>query len=104
MKYIIIQDDIGNFHPVTFSEEMVHLQVGLLSIAMGKQAKVVGAGFVKQNKDQNWEVYGHSDSLQIGPSPIDGYIMNAFLLQNLSGLQLMNYLQCLEIQRSNKIN
>lgn len=108
MKYIIIQDQkTGYYYPITFSEDIVHLHVGLVAIAMKKEhknCKVIGAGFVKQlHQSEKWEVYGNSESLDIGPSPIDCEILNAFLVQNLSGLSLMNYLQFLEIQRNGKL-
>ncbi len=105
MKYVIMQDpNTGFILPVVFDEQLIHAYMAracLMSIEA--RAVVVSAGFVFKNGAE-WEVGSkRSESLNIGPGEEDKAILNLFLVEGLSGLDLCNYLAYLRIQAGKEV-
>lgn len=100
MKYVIIQQELtGHYLPVVFANELVHRSIAQAVVKANRPCKVLSAGFLERNKGGSWlPTDEHSDSLGIGPSPLDGLILKLFLEGGYSGLQLSNLITFTQIQ------
>jgi len=96
MKYVIGQQELSGYYlPIVFTEEIVHAVVA--KVLTKHQARVLSAGFVSR-RDGRWCVDDRkSESLNLGPAPDDVVILNLFLEQGLSGLELQNMLTMIEL-------
>ena len=75
MKYVMLQDSLGGKHPVIFHDHLTH---SIVAHGICREYRrqhptefysVINAGFY--NPDTH-EAYGHSESLDMKPSPMDG--------------------------------
>jgi len=98
MKYVIgYNDSTGYHHPIVFDEHIVHAHVA--AVLHLNKCKIMSAGFVNLHNGV-WGVSSRkSKSLNLGPSPNDEFILNQFLIENLSGLNLANAVIYREIQK-----
>jgi hypothetical protein len=69
-KYIIVENSEIE-QPVLFPYSIQHREVM-------KNQKIVSAGFWKLNKDNKYECYGESTSLDLASRKQDGDILNIF--------------------------
>ena len=98
MKYVIAQNAMGHWVPVVFDPLATHK---FIAAALKKdKLTIVSAGFVHWSENEStWVVSSDkSESLGLGPQPMDSFILNLFLKQGLSGLDLMNMLAFMELQ------
>lgn len=90
MKYIIVKQNVTEYYlPIVFSEELIHSQVAK---GTWNDGDVVSAGFVYRDKDKWFVTDKKSESLNMGPSKDDEKILNLFLVEGVSGLDLANRL------------
>lgn len=101
MKYIIGKNEVNGHHAiVVFGTEMVHRLAAVALMKSAPKVEVVSAGFVNF-VDGNWVVSGEgSESLEIGPAAGDQLLLNLFLKQGLTGLDLSNMLAYLKFNPS----
>lgn len=100
MKYLIAEAEkgVGWPIPIVFDETITHKHVA--QAIRKDHLKTISAGFVVwRPKEKIWIVPNlQSESLKMGPGPDDLLILNLFLKEGLSGLNLMNMMAYARIQ------
>lgn len=97
MKYVIGKNSVTDHYVVSvFDEVVTHRHVAKAMRADGVLA--VSAGFVYINKGGITVDSQVSESLKLGPQPVDQLILELFLRDGLSGLDLANMVAYHEIQ------
>jgi hypothetical protein len=102
MKYVIAENPTtGHLYPVVFDESIVHLAVAEgLTRRWPRTIKLRSAGFVRWDGARwNFDADEKSESLGgMGPQPNDELVLNLFLRDGVSGLDLANIVAFVEIQ------
>lgn len=89
MKYVMYrQKGTKVLVPAVFDEFIMHS-----SLLSTKLHKPVSAGHVKKNEAGSWVAYGGSSSLGLEHKEEDSLILNLFLNEGLSGIDLQDYLK-----------
>lgn len=105
MKYVVGQNRVtGNYHIAVFDEAVVHSEVARSMRKSVPALDVFSAGFVHL-LDGKWAVTpnARAESLNLGPQPEDELLLNLFLLQGLTGLDLSNTLAYLAMERVKQV-
>jgi hypothetical protein len=102
MKYVIAENPTtGHLYPVVFDESIVHLAVAEgLTRHRPRTIKLRSAGFVRWD-GARWNVDADENSESLGgmgPQPNDELVLNLFLRDGVSGLDLANLVAFVEIQ------
>lgn len=112
MKYVVGQNRVTeSYHVAVFDEAVVHSEVARSMRKSVPALDVLSAGFVHRVKapeedcGYRWVVTPNAkaDSLNLGPQPKDEVLLNLFLVQGLTGLDLSNTLAYLAIERLKRV-
>lgn len=95
MKYVIAQNPLSNHYEIVASGEgVIHRELWVAAKSSNRNLVLVSAGFVYLNpKRKRWEVSETPAlSLNLGPASDDEVLLNLFLSEGLTGLDLLNVL------------